>query len=87
MCYARACTPSSDKLGGTENGELYVRLQKMEPGRAWTALLLSHALPLTAADSDRKRLVLENYQRDNPGFDFSGAEVSGSLPETGAWRA
>jgi len=76
-----------ETLWTLEDGEVNVRLQKMEPGQAWAALLQGHPLPLLDLELDRKRLLLERYQLEHPGFDFSGAEVSGSLPrERGAER-
>jgi hypothetical protein len=30
---------------------------------------------------ERKALMLERFQAEHPGFDFSGAEFSGSAPD------
>jgi len=30
---------------------------------------------------DQKRLMLERFQLENPGFDFSGAEFTGTVPD------
>jgi len=35
--------------------------------------------PFTKDQMDRK-MMLEKFQRENPGFDFSGAEFTGQLP-------
>jgi hypothetical protein len=29
----------------------------------------------------QKRILLERFQEENPGFDFSGAEVNGTVPD------
>ena len=33
------------------------------------------------AEADKKAILLERFQRENPGFDFSGAEVNGAVPD------
>ena len=32
-------------------------------------------------ESERKKMMLERFQEEHPGFDFSGAEFNGSVPE------
>ena len=36
---------------------------------------------LAAREAVHKRLLLERFGQENPGFDFSGAEVNGSVPD------
>ena len=38
-------------------------------------------LDATAAEADKKALLLERFQAENPGFDFRGAEVNGTVPD------
>jgi len=61
--------------------ELTVNLQKMRKGEMWTSALHGHGVldPLTQ-EEDKKRLMLERFQEENPGFDFSGAEFNGNIP-------
>jgi len=63
--------------------ELRVSLTKRIPGEPWTALFAGHEAPGagTDADPDRRRLLLQRFQEENPGFDFSGAVVTGSVPD------
>ncbi|XP_063301349.1 nudC domain-containing protein 2 [Pelobates fuscus] len=53
-------------------------------GNCWTSLLEEEysADPLVQ-DQMQKKLTLERFQRENPGFDFSGAELSGNYSKGG----
>ncbi|RXM91857.1 NudC domain-containing protein 2 [Acipenser ruthenus] len=50
-----------------------------EAGNCWTSLLEGEycADPLVQ-EQMQKKLTLERFQRENPGFDFSGADISGN---------
>ncbi|XP_067851900.1 nudC domain-containing protein 2 [Heptranchias perlo] len=50
-----------------------------EAGNCWSSLLDGqyNADPLVH-DEMQKKLTLERFQRENPGFDFSGADISGN---------
>ncbi|MGH0149710.1 UNVERIFIED_CONTAM: hypothetical protein FKN15_043039 [Acipenser sinensis] len=50
-----------------------------EAGNCWTSLLEGEycADPLVQ-EQMQKQLTLERFQRENPGFDFSGADISGN---------
>lgn len=58
---------------------LELTLQKAVEGAPWEAVFAGHenALDAHAKESEKKRLLLERFQLEHPGFDFSGAEVSG----------
>ena len=32
-------------------------------------------------EGEKKKMMLERFQEEHPGFDFSGAEFNGSVPE------
>lgn len=66
-----------------EDGVVHVYLQKGQLGQPWPAALAAHAPAADAARDEalRQRLLLERFQRENPGFDFSGASFSGSAPD------
>ncbi|XP_053574554.1 nudC domain-containing protein 2 [Bombina bombina] len=55
-----------------------------DAGNCWTSLLEGEyfADPLIQ-DQMQKKLTLERFQRENPGFDFSGAEISGNYSKGG----
>eukprot|EP00854_Cymbomonas_tetramitiformis_P024776 gene24776-30177_t len=56
--------------------------------QTWISALEGHGQldPLTA-ESDQKRLMLERFQQENPGFDFSGASFNGSVPDPRTFMA
>ncbi|GAQ86724.1 Nuclear distribution protein C [Klebsormidium nitens] len=65
-----------------EDGVLHVTLQKAERGKAWQSALAGHtSLDPLSSEQEQKRLMLERFQQENPGFDFSGAEFSGQVPD------
>lgn len=54
--------------------ELVLELQKAQKGIRWGALFQGHEKmnPLEE-ENMKKKLLLERFQEENPGFDFSGA--------------
>jgi hypothetical protein len=64
-----------------EDGELHITLAKACQGEHWTAAMKGHDVQPAAAEDDRKRLLLERFQREHPGMDFSGAVVQGEAPD------
>jgi hypothetical protein len=64
-----------------EDGELHITLSKACQGENWTAAMKGHDISPAAAEDDRKRLLLERFQREHPGMDFSGAAVQGEAPD------
>lgn len=54
----------------------------MRAGEAWPAVFVGHGgLAAPDAEADRKQMLLERFQGEHPGFDFSGAEVTGAVPD------
>jgi hypothetical protein len=65
-----------------EEREIHIQLVKAEEGEVWESVFLGHeGLVETSVEGDKKRLLLERFQRENPGFDFSGAEFTGNVPD------
>ncbi|KAK7138289.1 hypothetical protein R3I94_013801 [Phoxinus phoxinus] len=51
-----------------------------EAGNCWQSLLEGEfAADPWVQDQMQRKLTLERFQRENPGFDFSGAEISGNF--------
>ncbi|XP_066573085.1 nudC domain-containing protein 2 [Amia ocellicauda] len=51
-----------------------------EAGNCWLSLLEGqYCADPWVQDQMQKKLTLERFQRENPGFDFSGAEISGNF--------
>ncbi|VAH47147.1 unnamed protein product [Triticum turgidum subsp. durum] len=65
-----------------EDGELHITLQKREKGKTWASPIKGQgSLDPYAADQEQKRLMLQRFQEENPGFDFSQAQFSGTCPD------
>ncbi|CAM9612748.1 unnamed protein product [Hapterophycus canaliculatus] len=66
-----------------DGGELNVNLQKMKKADTWPAALQGRNTtvdPVTL-EGMQKKIMLERFQSENPGFDFSGAEFNGQVPD------
>ena len=62
--------------------EIHIQLVKAEEGEVWESVFVGHEhLVETLVEGDKKSLLLERFQRENPGFDFSGAEFTGNVPD------
>jgi hypothetical protein len=70
---------TSDSLWTLEDGVLHVNLAKSNVGEAWPCVIQGHEgqLDEAAKRDDAQRLLLERFQHEHPGFDFSGATVNG----------
>ena len=65
-----------------EDGELHVLLGKAKKAQVWPCVLRGHdALDAYTSEEQNKKIMLERFQEEHPGFDFSQAEFSGSAPE------
>ena len=55
-------------------------------GEHWRAAFANHIRtdPVTEEEV-RKQIMLERFQAENPGFDFSGAEFSGAVPDAASF--
>ena len=61
--------------------QLVIVLQKRLRHESWESLLAGqHVLDPITKDKMDKQMMLEKFQSENPGFDFSGAEFNGNLP-------
>lgn len=64
------------------DGVLQITLTKARPGETWPCAFVGHeSLDAAAEEADRRQMLLERFQLEHPGFDFSGAEVTGSVPD------
>ena len=61
---------------------LHLSLVKGSKGVSWDSLLQGHTKndPFTQSEV-QKSLMLERFQAENPGFDFSGASFNGQVPD------
>jgi hypothetical protein len=71
-----------DSLWMIEDDELIVNLQKMRKGETWASACKRHGgLDAFSQTEVQKRIMLERFQEEHPGFDFSQAEFNGSVPD------
>lgn len=65
-----------------EDGELHILLGKVHKAETWNAVFTRHgSLDLFTQQEVQKKLMLERFQEEHPGFDFSGADFSGQAPD------
>lgn len=64
-----------------EKKHLVIQLEKAKKHESWVSIIkgLDEVDPMTKESMDKK-MLLEKFQREHPGFDFSGAELTGQLP-------
>ncbi|KAJ9505878.1 hypothetical protein QJQ45_017847 [Haematococcus lacustris] len=72
-CLCAACLDAED-------GSLHITLQKLQQGEPWPSALRGHEADPLTQQRDTERLMLERFQQEHPGFDFSGASFNGSVP-------
>lgn len=73
---------TSESWWTLEDGVIALVLAKRERGKTWKSLLVGQEeFDPVQESEERKRLMLERFQRENPGFDFSGAELTGCCPD------
>ncbi|KXZ50178.1 hypothetical protein GPECTOR_17g815 [Gonium pectorale] len=70
----------SESFWTLEDGVLHVSLTKLDEGEPWRSAIAGHELDPATAQADQQRLLLERFQAEHPGFDFSQATVNGSVP-------
>lgn len=57
-------------------------LTKARKAETWPSVFVGHGELDEAAKADAHRqMLLERFQGEHPGFDFSGAEVTGEVPD------
>ena len=69
-----------------DTGEITVNLQKMNKAEAWSCALKGHKAADPSLDEfthheAKKKMMLERFQEEHPGFDFSNAEFNGEVPD------
>lgn len=64
------------------DGEIEINLQKAAKGATWPAALARHgAMDTFTRGAVQQKMMLERFQQENPGFDFSGATFNGAAPD------
>ena len=65
----------------SDSRELHIQLCKAEDEAVWEGAFAGHELTPLEREGEKKQLILERFQAEHPGFDFSGAEITGSAPD------
>jgi len=67
--------------------EIRLVLAKAKQYETWkTVVVGDHEMdPFTALEM-QKKIMLEKFQKENPGFDFSQAQFSGNVPDPATWN-
>ena len=66
------------------DNELNINLQKMNKAEVWDCALKGRGgehLDLMSKEEAKKKILLERFQEEHPGFDFSNAEFNGAVPD------
>lgn len=72
----------SDSTWFMDDGELQIVLSKARKAELWTSACRGHAeLDAASKLAAQKQLLLDRFQEEHPGFDFSGAEINGMVPD------
>ncbi|KAM3142234.1 NudC domain-containing protein 2 [Paramecium bursaria] len=73
---------SDDSYWLIEDEELHIILQKAFKGELWQEVFKGHkTLDPLLQQEIQKNLLLERFQQEHPGFDFSSADVNGMVPD------
>lgn len=73
---------AKESFWNLDDGALQLTLTKALKGETWPSAFVGHgALDASTVVDVQKRMLLERFGEEHPGFDFSGADVSGSVPD------
>lgn len=73
---------AEDSLWMIEDGELHINLAKQSAGQTWPSLFVGIGeLDEAEQEAVQKDLMLQRFQAENPGFDFSQATFNGAAPD------
>ncbi len=61
--------------------DLEITFQKMRKASTWSKVFKSQAASESIAMDDQKKIMLERFQQEHPGFDFSQAQFNGTAPD------
>jgi len=65
-----------------EDGVIHIQCEKTKPGETWASAIVGHAgTDELTQEEDKKAMMLQRFQKENPGFDFSGASFNGAVPD------
>eukprot|EP00884_Botryococcus_braunii_P023417 jgi/Botrbrau1/975/Bobra.114_1s0016.1 len=71
---------AADCVWTVDGNNLNIQVAKAEKGEPWASAIAGHELNIVEQEEERKRLTLERFQEEHPGFDFSQATFTGDAP-------
>ncbi|KAH3744544.1 Nuclear distribution protein C [Pelomyxa schiedti] len=72
----------SDSFWTWEDGVVHITLTKQRKNEVWPSVFVRHGqLNPVEQEEARKRILLERFQEEHPGLDFSGAQMTGNVPD------
>ncbi|KYQ88860.1 hypothetical protein DLAC_10664 [Tieghemostelium lacteum] len=73
----------ADSFWTFEDDVIHITVTKMNKAETWFAALKGHMNQIDTVinEEDKKKIMLERFQEEHPGFDFSSAEFSGQSPD------
>lgn len=73
---------SDESFWTLEDGELHIQCDKLVQGESWASVLKGHTqIDAFQAEADQKSIMLQRFQAEHAGFDFSSAEFNGTVPD------
>ncbi len=73
---------ASESLWTLEDGEIVITLEKAIKGDTWMSVFKGQEVinPMQKEEI-QKKMLLERFQEENHGFDFSDAQINGNVPD------
>ena len=73
---------ASESLRTLDDGEIQITLEKAIKGDTWLSVFKGHEqVNFLQKEEMQKKMLLERFQEENSGFDFSDAEINGNVPD------
>jgi len=73
---------TSSSFWTLEDGMIHITLDKLTKAETWAAVIKGHEqLDPLQFEKEQQNIMLQRFQTEHPGFDFSGASFSGACPD------
>jgi len=73
---------ASESFWLLDNEEITITLIKVFKAETWTSVFKRHEqMNFLQKEEAQKKMLLERFQEEHGGFDFSDAEISGNVPD------
>jgi hypothetical protein len=73
---------SSESFWHLDGGEITVTLIKAIKAETWLSVFKNHqSVNVVQKEEMQKKMLLERFQEEHGGFDFSDAEINGNVPD------